>query len=375
MSNVHVVEVESKAQLRDFITYPNRLYKDDPNYVVPLISERLEFFDFEKNPFYHSAKAKLFLAKRGKETVGRIATCINYVHNEFHGEQVGFFGFFDCPDDYEVASMLLKVAMITLKKEGLEKMRGPMNFSTNHEIGFLVEGFDDPPRVMMPYNHPYLPELAARFGLRKAVDLLAYKLTSETPIPERVLTVIEKIKQRSNLVVRPINLKDFENEVDRVNRVYNQAWENNWGFVPMSDEEFRWTARNLKQVVDPDLALICECEGEPVAFILGLPDINQALIHLKGRLVPFGLIKLLWHTKVRNKIDGIRVLTMGVIPAFQKRGIDMMLYTEVYRRGIQRGYQWAELSWILETNALMRSAADSIGAEIYKRYRIVEMPL
>ncbi|HPC10508.1 MAG TPA: N-acetyltransferase, partial [candidate division Zixibacteria bacterium] len=298
-NNVQVVEVESRAQLRDFITYPNRLYRDDPCYVVPLLSERLEFFDFEKNPFYRAARVRLFLAKRGEVTVGRIATCINYAHNEFHGEKTGFFGFFDCPDDYDVAFVLLKVAMIRLKMEGMEKMRGPMNFSTNHEIGFLVEGFDEPPRIMMPYNPPYLPELAARFGLRKAMDLLAYKLTDETPIPERVETVIGKIRQRGNLVVRPIRLRDFDNEVDRVNQVYNQAWQNNWGFVPMGDAEFRWIARNLRQVIDPDLALLCEHEGRPVAFILGIPDINQALARLRGRLFPLGLLRLLWHTKIR----------------------------------------------------------------------------
>lgn len=375
MPNIQVVEVESRSQLREFITYPNRLYKGDPNYVTPLMSERLEFFDFEKNPFYKAARATLFLAMDGDKVVGRIATCINFAHNEFHGEQAGFFGFFDCPDNYEIGSLLLKVAMITLKKQGAEKMRGPMNFSTNHEIGFLVEGFDDPPRIMMPYNKPYLPAIASKFGLKKTMDLLAYKITDDKPLPERVRSVIQKLKQRNQLTVRPINVRDFGNEVQRVKEVYNQAWQNNWGFVPMTEEEFRHTARNLKQVVDPDLALIVEQEGRPVAFILGLPDINQALIRLNGRLFPFGLIKLLWHTKVRNKINGARILTMGVVPEFQRRGIDMMLYAEVFERGPKKGYHWGEMSWILETNALMRSAAESIGGEIYKRYRIVEMPL
>ena len=175
--------------------------------------------------------------------------------------------------------------------------------------------------------------------------------------------------------MRPINLRDFGNEVQRVKDIYNKAWQNNWGFVPMTDDEFRYTARSLKQVVDPELALIAELEGEPVAFILGLPDVNQALIHLKGRLFPFGLIKLLWHTKVRNKINGARILTMGVIPEYQRRGIDLMLYAEVFQRGPKKGYYWGEMSWILETNTLMRSAAEAIGGEIYKRYRIVEMPL
>jgi len=375
MSNVQVVEVESSAQLREFIKYPNRLYKDDPNYVTPLLSERLEFFDFKKNPFYHTARVKLFLAMDGDTVVGRIATCINYAHNETHGEQTGFFGFFDCPDDYGIASVLLKVAMITLKKEGMEKMRGPMNFSTNHEIGFLVEGFDSPPTVMMTYNQPYLPALAGKFGLKKAMDVVAYRLTKETPISDRVNRMVEKLKERSKITMRPINMKDFDNEVKRINRIYNEAWENNWGFVPMADEEFNYTAKNLKQIVDPELALICEYEGRPVAFLLALPDINQALIKLKGRLLPFGILKLLWHTKIRNKVNGVRVITLGVVPQFQKRGLDMVMFHGCYTRGVPRGYSWAELSWILETNDLMRRSAEQMGAELYKRYRIVEMPL
>ncbi|RKX26028.1 MAG: N-acetyltransferase, partial [Candidatus Zixiibacteriota bacterium] len=193
MAKIEVVEVESALQLKQFITYPNRLYKDDPNYVTPLLSERLEFFNQEKNPFFHSARVKLFLAMDGKVVTGRIATCINFNHNDFHAEQVGFFGFFDCPDDYEIASTLLKVAMITIKREKMEKMRGPMNFSTNHECGFLVEGFDSPPTVMMTYNHPYLPRLVEKFGLKKAMDLVAYKFTDDVPVSPRIARVVEKI--------------------------------------------------------------------------------------------------------------------------------------------------------------------------------------
>lgn len=375
MGNISVVEVESTSQLKAFIDYPNRLYRDDPNYVAPLTSERREFFDSEKNPFYHTARVKMFLAMDGNEVVGRIATNVNYTHNEFHDEQVGFFGFFDCPDDYSVAATLLKVAMITLKKEGMEKMRGPMNFSTNHEIGFLVDGFDSPPTVMMTYNQPYLPALAGRFGLKKAMDVLAFRMTKETPINERVLRMIDKLRERSKITMRPINMNDFDNEVKRINAVYNQAWEHNWGFVPMGDKEFAYTARNMRQIIDPDLALICEHEGQPVAFLLALPDINQALIHLRGKLFPFGMLKLLWHTKIRNKIDGMRVITLGVIPKFQKRGLDMVMYAECYRRGVANNYTWAEMSWILETNELMRRSVEQMGATVYKRYRIVEMPL
>ncbi len=375
MAAISIVEIESAARLNDFIDLPNRLYGNDPNYVTPLKSERLEFFDRDKNPFYRAAKTKLFLAERDGEIVGRIATCINFAHNEYHEEQTGFFGFFDCVDDIEVASSLLKTAMIQLKRENMERMRGPMNFSSNHECGFLVEGFDSPPVVMMTYNPPYLPRLAEKFGLKKVMDLLAYKLTQDDPIPERVQKIVEKLRKRAGVTVRNLNMSDFENEVQKVRQIYNEAWEHNWGFVPMTEDEFNHLSKGLKQIVEPELIFIAEHEGRPVGFLMAVPDVNQALIHLKGKLMPVGLFKLLWHTKVSNKIDGLRVITLGVVPEFRKRGLDSILYVDIYNRGIERGYRWAELSWILETNELMRSAIEQMGADLYKRYRIVEMPL
>lgn len=375
MAAISIVEVESAARLNDFIDLPNRLYGKDPNYVTPMKSERLEFFDRDKNPFYRAAKTKLFLAERDGEIVGRIATCINFAHNEYHEEQTGFFGFFDCIDDSEVASVLLKTAMIQLKRESMERMRGPMSFSSNHECGFLVEGFDSPPVVMMTYNPPYLPRLAEKFGLKKVMDLLAYKLTQDDPIPERVQRIVEKLRKRASVTVRNLNMRDFDNEVQRIREIYNEAWEHNWGFVPMTEDEFNYLAKGLKQIVEPELIFIAEHEGQPVGFLMAVPDFNQALIHLKGKLMPVGLFKLLWHTKISNKIDGIRVITMGVVPEFRKRGLDSILYVDIYNRGIERGYRWAELSWILETNELMRSAIEQMGGDLYKRYRIVEMPL
>lgn len=375
MARIEVVEVESSSQLRKFINYPNILYRDDPNYVAPLIAERKEFFDRARNPFYKKASVKLFLAKCNGDVVGRIATCVNYTHIEYHEEQVGFFGFFDCPDDYEIGSTLLKVAMIELKRAGMEKMRGPMSFSTNHECGFLVEGFDSPPTVMMTYNQPYLPKIAEKFGLKKVMDLLSFIITKDDPIPERIQNVVDKMTERSKVKLRTLKMRDFEKEVGRINDIYNAAWQYNWGFVPMDRAEFDYVAKNLKQIVDPDLVFIAEYEGRPVAFSLALPDINQALIHLKGRLFPLGLLKLLWHTKVRNKIDGIRMITFGVVPEFQKRGIDSAMYIATYKRGVGKGYKWAELSWMLETNELMVRAAKQMGGKPLKKHRIVELPL
>jgi len=375
MANIDVIEVDSSERLKKFITYPFELYRGNPYYVKPLISERLEFFDLKKNPFYRSAKVKLFLAVQNGEVCGRVATCINYKHNEYHGEKTGFFGFLDTPDDFEIARVLLKVAMITLKKEGMEKMRGPMNFSTNHEIGFLIHGFDLPPTIMMPYNHPYQPKLAEKFGLKKCMDLHGYLITKEEKIPERIQNIVDRMQKRTKIKLRTLKLNDFDNEVKRINEIYNQAWSYNWGFVPMSSEEFFYTVKDLKQIIDADLVFIAEHNDRPVAFSLALPDINQALIHLNGRLLPFGFMKLLWHTKIKNKIDGLRLITLGVIPEFQKRALDSMFFINTYLTGVEKGYRWAEMSWILETNDLMCRAAEQMGGRLYKKYRLMEMPL
>jgi hypothetical protein len=374
-NGIEIIEVDSGSLLNKFILLPFKLYKNEPNWVAPLISERKEFFDKKKNPFYRVAKTKLFLARLDGEFVGRIATCINYNHNEFHAENIGFFGFFDTIDDYEVASKLLKVAMISLKAEGLDKMRGPANFSTNHEIGFLIEGFDKPPTVMNPYNPPYLPKLAEKFGLKKVMDLNAFLITKETPISDRQLRVVEKLKARGKISIRSVDFSKFDQEIKLLLQIYNQAWEYNWGFVPMSEDEFYHMAKQLKEIVDPELALIAEIGGELAGFSLAVPDINQALIKLNGRLFPAGILKLLWHTKIRNKIDGMRMLTMGVVHKFQKRGIDNIFFVDTYQKAVALGYNWAELSWILETNDLMCRAAENMGALLHKKYRMVEMPI
>ncbi|MDZ4722504.1 MAG: GNAT family N-acetyltransferase [candidate division Zixibacteria bacterium] len=375
MSSVEVVEVESSAQLKKFIAYPNHLYRDDPNYVAPLNVERKEFFDFKKNPFYRAAKVKLFLAMDNGTVVGRIATCVNYRHNDFHDEKTGFFGFLDTPDDADIAAKLLKVAMITLKKEGMERMRGPMNFSTNHECGFLVEGFDSPPMVMMTYNKPYQPLLAEKFGMKKVMDLLAYKHSPPEMDRTRVAPIIERSQKRLGVTLRNMNMHDFDNEVALINRLYNECWSKNWGFVPMDEAEFAYSAKNLKQIVDPKLVIIAEIDGKPVAFALSLPNINRALIFMRGKLFPFGLLKLLWHTKIRNKVDTVRVITLGVSPEHQKKGLDSILYVATADAVHNNGYKWGELSWVLESNDLICRGLEAFGSVIYKRYRILQMPL
>ncbi len=375
LEEIDIIEVTSRSDLKKFIKFPWKVYAGDPNWVPPLLVDRLAFFDRKKNPFYRYARVQLFLAVYHGEVLGRVATCVNYIHNQFHQEKTGFFGFFESVKDYDVAHRLLKVAVIALKKHGMEQMRGPANFSSNHDWGLLVDAFDKPPVVQMTYNPPYYVEYFERFGLTKEKDLLAFAMTEENRPPERMAKIVERIRERSGAKFRKINLHDFDAEIMRVIKVYNDAWEDNWGFVPLHEDEFVHIAKDLKQIVDPDLALFAEIDGEPAGFALAIPDINQVLIKLNGRLLPFGLIKLLWNLKIRRKVNQARVITMGVVKKFQKRGIDNVFYLDLFNNGTAKGYNFGELSWILEDNHLMISALETLGAKRYKTYRIYQTPL
>ena len=365
--------VETKSDLMQFIKLPWQIYKDDPHWVAPLLVERKEFLNRKKNPFFKHAEVVFYLAKRNGRTVGRIAGIVNHNHIEYHQEKAGFFGFFECVNDYQVAKALLDKVRDWLRSEGMEIMRGPANFSSNEEWGFLLEGFDSRPVIMMTYNPPYYLEFAERYGMVKAKDLYAYFIDETSYPPQRVVRMAESLSKKQNVRIRNIDMGEFEKEVNGIKQIYNAAWRKNWGFVPMTDEEFDHLAKNLKQIVDPHMVLIAEVDGRPAGFSLALPDFNQVLARLNGRLFPLGILKLFWHTKVRNKIDGVRIITMGVVPEFQKRGIDTVFYVQSFDVGVKRGYRWAEMSWVLEDNTLMNRVMQLLGAKLYKKYRIYEM--
>ena len=368
-----ITSAQTKRDLKDFIKFPWQIYRNDPHWVPPLIVERKEFLDRKKNPFFKHAEVVFYLGKRGGQTVGRIAGIVNHNHIEFHQEKTGFFGLFECVKDYDIAKALLDTVRDWLKSKGMEIMRGPANFSSNEEWGFLAEGFDSGPVVMMGYNPPYYLDFMESYGMVKAKDLYAYFIDASLPTPERVVRMAENIKKKEKVKIRNINMKKFENEVERIKQIYDSAWSKNWGFIPMTDEEFDHLAKNLKQIVDPHMVFIAEVDNKPAGFSLALPDFNQVLARLNGKLFPFGIFKLLWHTKIKNKIDGVRIITMGVVPEFQKRGIDTVFYAETYNVGVKRGYTWAEMSWVLEDNTLMNRALKLLGAKLYKKYRIYEI--
>jgi GNAT superfamily N-acetyltransferase len=370
-----VKPAETRGDLMKFIKFPWSIYRKDANWVPPLLMERKEFLDRKKNPFFTHADVILLLAEKNGQVVGRIAGIVNHNHIKEHNEKVGFFGLFECVNDREVAKSLLDSVRDWLKSKGMEIMRGPANFSSNEDWGFLLEGFDSPPVIMMPYNPPYYLELVESYGLIKAKDLYAYFIDESLPTPARVVRMAENIRKKEGMTIRGLNMKEFSREVSEIKQIYNSAWSKNWGFVPMTDEEFDHMAKSLKQIVDPHMVFIAEVDGKPAGFSLALPDFNQVLVRMNGRLFPFGIFKLLWHTKVKNKIDGVRIITMGVVPEYQKRGIDTVFYVETYNVGVKRGYRWAEMSWILEDNVLMNRMLELLGAKLYRKYRIYEIKI
>ena len=376
--NFRIKKVEDEQDLMEFIKFPWRVYRDDPYWVPPLISERKDSLDPQKNPFFEHSEVELFLAQRNGETIGTVAAIINDNHNAFHEEKAGFFGLFEVIEDYAVADGLLTTARDWVKAKGMDVIRGPMNMSINDECGLLVDGFDSSPVVMMTYNPRYYVNLIERFGFVKAKDLYAYIVSTDIfnskieNIPSKFLRVAEIAQKRAGVRVRKINMKDFDAEVEKAKVVYNSAWEKNWGAVPMTDAEFDHLAHGLKQFLDPDLLLLAEVDDRPVGIFVGLPDVNQPLLHVNGRLFPFGWIKYLWY---RRKIDILRGLIMGVIAEYRERGVDALMYVEAAKEAFRKGYKRCEMSWILEDNVMMNRIIQRIGGEVYKTYRIYEMGL
>ncbi|MBC7256465.1 MAG: N-acetyltransferase [Chloroflexi bacterium] len=376
-SDVQIMPVSNKRELRDFIMFPFRLYRGDPNWVPPLISDRLKHFDPHHNPFFEHATAQYFRAVRDGETVGTIAAIADEMHPRIWGEPVGFFGAFEVIEDYDVAKALFDAARAWLAQKGREIMRGPMDLNINDECGLLIEGFDGPPVIMMTYNKRYYPDFLERYGFTKAKDLYAYKVdvASYGPnlehIPERVTRVARVAQERYHVTMRPINMKDFDAEVERIKGIYRRAWAKNWGAIPMTDAEFAYLAQNLKTVVDPDLTYLAFIDDQPVGCFLALPDFCQVAKHLNGRLFPIGWIKYLWY---RRKITGLRVIIMGVLEEHRLKGIESLFYQEGCRVAARKGYQWAEMSWILEDNYNVIRGIEGMGGVKYRTYRLYDIP-
>jgi hypothetical protein len=367
---MNIERVSDKAGLDRFITFPWRIYAGNKNWTPPLVSD-MKFILGDKNPFFHHAEAAYFLARKGHEDVGRIAAVIDRNHINIHNEQAGFFGFFECRNDAAAAGALLDAASAWLRERDIETMRGPMNPSANDECGFLLEGYDQPPMIMMTYTPPYYHELMERCGLAKAKDLYAYisvirEVSAVARLERLAAATYAKLP---GLVVRPASMKNFQKELEAVKDIYNSAWSHNWGFVPMTDEEIESLAKRLKPLIEPELLIMAEVNNEPAGFFLAIPDYNQVLSKLDGKLGLIGLLKFLWYTRT---ISDIRVLTMGVKEQYRKKGIEGMLYLESFKAAMRKGYERAEMSWVLEDNTLMQKGCMLMGGKLYKKYRIYE---
>jgi GNAT superfamily N-acetyltransferase len=372
MSEITIKPISSDSEKNVFIKFPWKIYHGDPNWVPPLLLDQKKLLDTKNNPFYKHAEIQLFLAYRDGQPAGRIAAILNNAHNNYWKEKVGFYGFFECINQPGVANQLFDTAKAWLKQKGMPVMRGPMNPSIYDSAGLLINAFDRPPVILMPYNPSYYVDLHERYGFKKIRDLNAYVSPTDVQPPEKLVKVAEMISRRTDVVIRNINMKKFIDEAMSIRNIFNDAWGDNWGHVPPTEEEFRYAAADLKQAVKPDFAFIAEYKGKPIGFSLTIPDLNQAIKHANGRLLPLGIFKLLYYMR---KVDGLRVVLMGVNKAFRRRGVDAVFYLENMKRAKAQGYKWGEMSWVLDNNIMMNRTAEMLGAKLYKTYRVYELPI
>jgi hypothetical protein len=394
--NLRVVQLDphSASDRNRLVKFPFKLYKGDPYWVPPLVADRKKFLDPKHNPSFEYLQVAYFVAEatvipdntpKGtitggmEQDVGTIAAIVNPRHHEIHGDDIGFFGLFECINNQQVADALLDAAAVWLRGQGRSAMRGPLSFTMTDEVGLLIDGFDDMPRLMMPYNQPYYPDLVLAYGLEKAMDLYAYhfdmqKLYGGTPegLPPKLNRVVEKLKQRGKMTIHKLDFKQFDAEVDKVKTIYTAAWEKNWGAVGITDREMVHYAAEMKPVLDPDLAFFVEIDGKSVGVALSLPDANLVLKKMNGHLFPFGFIQALRYQK---KIKWVRVWALGVLPEYRHLGVDAVMIHETAVQAMRKGMFDIEASWILDSNIDMRRLVENFGARIYKTYRVYEMAL
>lgn len=369
---VSLSEVHLGKPINNLINVPWELYKKDPNWVPPLKIAVKDLFN-PKHPFFETSVIKCWVAEQNGKVIGRIAAIINRAHIEYSGEKCGFFGFFDSPNDPIVAKALIKKAEKYLRNHGMKKVQGPVNPSINYECGTLIDGFEDPPQIMMTYNPPYHKELLENEGYQKAKDLLAYQLRTDITYPEIMVKAAKRVEKSLKVTYRKLNKKNWDNEVLNMWKIYNSAWEKNWGFIPMTKKEFLHTTKDLKTVVNPNLVHFVDVENEPAGFFVALPDYNQVLKQIpSGKLLPFGIFKFMRSSKYINRA---RVITLGIVEKYRNTGLASLLYYKMQEDLLNAGMKKIEMSWILEDNFKMRRPLERLGARAYKTYRIFEKEL
>ena len=371
MGTVDVSRVGSRPDLEAFVALPYALHRKDPCFTPQLRRDVRAILDPGRNPFFRHADRELFLARRDGRVVGRIAAIHDRLHGETHRDGAGFFGFFDAVRDEAVARSLFDAASSFLAGRGLRLVRGPFSPSINEEAGLLVEGFGTPSVVMMPHNPPYYPELVEAAGFKAVKDLLAFERQA-TELPARLVAATDRVARRHGVVCRALEMKRFSEEVALVQRLFNAGWRDNWGAVAMTEAEVAHLAAQLKPIVVPQLVVFAEHAGEAVGFAAAIPDMNVALrANPSGRLVP-GILKVLWAAR---RIRRLRVILLGVLPEWQGRAVDVLLYRRIWESARALGYEWAEAGWVLEDNHAMRNGLARMGFHVYKKYRVYERPL
>ncbi len=374
--SIKIITVKSAKEKKQFINYEWQANENTKNWISPLRMERNALLNTKKNPFFTHAKIELFLAYDDTKLAGRIAAITNENHNKFHNDNIGFWGFFECENNQDVANALFDSAAAWLKQENKDGMLGPMNPSTNDECGTLIDGFDTKPYILMRHNPVFYPELIEKYGNTKAKDLLAWFTTPENSnnhITEKMERVASKIVKKYDLSIRTLKVKNLKSEIKLIKEVYNNAWSRNWGFVPFTDAEIDHIAADLKDIADEDLLFLAEKDGKPIGFCLTLPNVNEILDRIpNGKLFPSGIFKLLFGIK---KIKSVRTIIMGITKEYQFLGLGSIFYLRSIKKSLEKGYTAAEMSWILEDNAAMNKAIESFGSKVYKKYRIYEYSL
>jgi hypothetical protein len=367
---VEIRAVKNKQDLRQFVMFPYRFYRKiypNKNWVAPLLVDEKELHDKNRHPFHNHAQVQNFLAYRDGKIVGRISAIKDPRYLEFRKQNAGYFGFFESIDDETVSSELFRTAGRWCAEQGLDKIIGPMNPTPSHILGCLLNDYENPPMLQIPYNPPFYPRLIENAGYQKEEDHFAYIMDENAKLSEKVLKVAEYARRRGNITIRPINLRAFAEEARLVKEIWNDAWEENSDFVPWADDEFQHLAEGLKQILIPDLLFLAYVDGEAAGVSITLPNINEILVKMNGRLLPFGIFRLLFGMK---KIKTLRFIGLGIKNKFKNRGIDALFACETYKRSRELGYGKAEFSLILEENIKLRKALEGWGAVAYRTYRV-----
>jgi GNAT superfamily N-acetyltransferase len=375
---IDVSPVAGRSDLTAFIQLPKRLYRGQKGYVAPLDMERGEALAPKTNPFFDHAEVQLFLARRDGKVVGRISAQIDKLHLEKYGDQTGHFGFLDAEDDPAIFAALIAAAEAWLRSRGMARAVGPLSFSTNEEIGVLVDGFDSLPMLMMPFHLPYnAPHIEAQ-GYNKVRDVLSYHLTKETYKPLATKRMLERAAAESGVVVRNIDMKRFQPEIETIINIFNDAWSQNWGMVPFTEKEMAAAAKGLKLLIDPKIVVIAEQNGEAAGMMVCLPNLLDAARDIDGKLFPFGIAKLLYRLKT-NSVRSGRIPLMGIRRKHHGTVLGAtllpMMFDKLRTRFLERGLEQLEMSWILEDNAAMRRVLEGIGGKVYKTHRVYEKAL